>query len=74
MVKNGEISPKTDVYFLKNSDNFCWFKIDEFEMDKKMIIDFINQKVKCMNVMYDLKRKLHGMNVNSVKHVILEHV
>ena len=44
LVKIGDISPKTDVYFLKNCDNFCWFKIDEFEMNKKMIIDIINQK------------------------------
>jgi hypothetical protein len=58
LVKNGEISPKTDVYFLKNSDNFCWFKIDEFEMNKKMIIDVINQKnesIEC-NVCFQNKK------------------
>ena len=44
LVKIGDISPKTDVYFLKNCGNFCWFKIDEFEMNKKMIVDIINQK------------------------------
>jgi hypothetical protein len=45
LVNKSIIPPKTDLYFLKNSANFCYFKINEFEINKKMISDFIKQKL-----------------------------
>ena len=49
LLKNKEIPLHTNIYLLKNSNNFCWFKIDEFEINKKIIIDFISNKNELYN-------------------------
>jgi hypothetical protein len=43
LVKGGEIPFEKDILYLKNSDNYMWFKKGE-EIKNNIIINFVNQK------------------------------
>lgn len=45
LVKGGEIPNEKDILYLKNSDNYMWFKKGE-EIKDNIIINFVNQKNK----------------------------